>query len=1119
MSYGSLFHATYGMLRWKSASTLQVWSKLDCYYLILVRSLYNTRGSYMLPLSTATGTFNYCTVPLRSYDAFLFVSLALLVSALLFGRLSAVWALVAGGILGCINYYANLLHISNAISLWLSIQPADLFLYAFLPPLLVETSIRLDFFNLSKIWPHALLLASVMVFLSLIALTPIILFVLGFQHRGWSWVQGALFSAIISPTDALAVTAILSSANGPERLIAIIEGESLFNDATGLTLFAVFSNIIYAHASEVPPVWPSVWSVIPTIIGNTARLAAVGAGIGLGMSWATGYLLRWLRWRGAMPYIETTVVLAVSYLAFYVTNSPANGSGVVAVVVYGLYGNATSKWGMLATVDESGDFDAAWDFISFVANGLVFFWSGVASINYFIRSVQLLTRTAWSYAAIPLIWVFMLVIRTACIAAFNPLFRVLGEDLTIPEIVFTGWSGLRGSLSLIMVSSFTAGSRLTFEQSQGGDNEVAAVNADISLWTAAFVLLTLMVNGPLIGPLLSLLRLNRLPLEKLKMRTRAKRAFFRFTNGMLASLREDDDEFLQGAHWEAVAQYVDMTPSLAGFDDASFAVARRGTGSADAADMELKTTSGVVRLLWRGLLRGMVFWSKRTDAHKVSDDGATADRGHHFGVPNGEHASPTSRKKVSDVFVHGTLGRKSADGVAPARVSSSEGGPGTSGDGMGTAENEESPQGPQNMTPDKVWSDLSAHELAKELHDECPFLSWERKERTRMESEKPPPDDAEADLELGLGSPAREHDSSDANVPATVRGAAEQTPGTRPRIDSFKASGDKSRSATLLSTVEEHQLKTEISSIGDPHRKDLPWDPRDESGQSCITAATGPQMLQELRKTLETKASSQTECLITDSNEHPEYYSSLPALAGRGMKEDLHRAISGQQPSQQEGALGESIKVSGVIEAAYPEHYATVPAEVGRNLQAELQAEQARHRAAGDTLSTNELGSDEDAVSGPLAVAAPLQAPSSSAYAGGGKFTNHNASTSSMPAAVGRATKLELQRHLRSMHVRGVSHGSDISSVDPEKGPLALEGSLRADAPARPDWDSYLTTVSGVIGANLQAELKQQMRRLRVNRGSERDLLGRRVANLDSGSESIGGINNRLGPDRVEGGG
>lgn len=494
------------------------------------------------PLFSFAATFNYCTVPLRGYDAFLFVSLALLATCVLFGKLSTVLVLITGGILGVVNYYVNLRQISNAISLWLSIQPADLFFYAFLPPLLLEQAIRVDFFMFRKIWVHALLMAFVMVLISAIALTPFILFVMGFQSRGWSWVHGALLSAIISPTDALAVASILARANGPERLVAVMEGESLFNDASAITLFEVFSHLIYTHVSTLPEVWPSVWSVIPTIIVDILRLSAVGLAIGLGFSWVTWHLLRWLRWRGARPYIETTVVLAGAYLSYYIANSPARGSGVISVVVFGLYGNATSKWGMLATAEESGAFDAVWDMISFSANGLVFFWSGVASLNFFVRSVSNFKRTAWSYVAIPLIYLFMVLIRSACVGLFNPLFKALGEGLSPAEIVFIGFAGLRGSVSLIMVSAFATGTRLTL--ASPGDS--ALVNADISLWASAFVVLTLVINGPLIAPLLKLLKLNAVPLEKLKMRSRAKRALCRFTEQQLNDLRDDDDEFLQG---------------------------------------------------------------------------------------------------------------------------------------------------------------------------------------------------------------------------------------------------------------------------------------------------------------------------------------------------------------------------------------------------------------------------------------------------------------------------------------------------------------------------------------------------------------------------------------------
>jgi NhaP-type Na+/H+ or K+/H+ antiporter len=202
---------------WDAQHYPQLWEPVACL-------LYNvTLSNQVTPLEA----YNQCTIPLRGADAFLFASLALAAAAALFGRLAAVWTLVAGGALGALNHYVNLRHLSSGVALWLAITPADLFFYAFLPPLLVEQALRVDFFMFRRLWAHALLMAFAMVMLSVLAISPFILFVLGFQARGWSWAHGALFAAVVAPTDALAVGAILAKANGPHRLQAIMEGESL----------------------------------------------------------------------------------------------------------------------------------------------------------------------------------------------------------------------------------------------------------------------------------------------------------------------------------------------------------------------------------------------------------------------------------------------------------------------------------------------------------------------------------------------------------------------------------------------------------------------------------------------------------------------------------------------------------------------------------------------------------------------------------------------------------------------------------------------------------------------------------------------------------------------------
>ena len=59
------------------------------------------------------------------------------------------------------------------------------------------------------------------------------------------------------------------------------------------------------------------------------------------------------------------------------------------MAVFGLYGAATSKWDMSVKVEESGAFESFWDTLSFSVNGIVFFYSGAACINFFVRRASL----------------------------------------------------------------------------------------------------------------------------------------------------------------------------------------------------------------------------------------------------------------------------------------------------------------------------------------------------------------------------------------------------------------------------------------------------------------------------------------------------------------------------------------------------------------------------------------------------------------------------------------------------------------------------------------------------------------------------------------------------------
>lgn len=149
----------------------------------------------LLPGAADPDRYNYCPIPESGEDAVLFASLGLLLAALLSGRLSALWVFIAGtaffrcdgqcdcyavcrqvrlwcmvdasasrmrrqsghamvltgGALQLLNTACNMGPLSNAIVLWLGIRPADVFLYVFLPPLLLDSAVRMDYFVFRKV--------------------------------------------------------------------------------------------------------------------------------------------------------------------------------------------------------------------------------------------------------------------------------------------------------------------------------------------------------------------------------------------------------------------------------------------------------------------------------------------------------------------------------------------------------------------------------------------------------------------------------------------------------------------------------------------------------------------------------------------------------------------------------------------------------------------------------------------------------------------------------------------------------------------------------------------------------------------------------------------------------
>ena len=105
---------------------------------------------------------------------------------------------------------------------------------------------------------QVLVMAFVMVAATALLLIPVMLQGLGLAARGWRPVDVALFGSILASTDAVAVSAVLHAGGAPEALSVVLEGESLFNDATSITLFEVFREAAKSSTAEDLPLGQAV---------------------------------------------------------------------------------------------------------------------------------------------------------------------------------------------------------------------------------------------------------------------------------------------------------------------------------------------------------------------------------------------------------------------------------------------------------------------------------------------------------------------------------------------------------------------------------------------------------------------------------------------------------------------------------------------------------------------------------------------------------------------------------------------------------------------------------------------------------------------------------------------
>jgi Na+/H+ antiporter len=325
----------------------------------------------------------------------------------------------------------------------------ELVFLLFLPPLLYVSALFTSWRDFrANIRPISLLAVG------LVLMTTFVVAAVVHTVIGLPWAAAFVLGAIVSPTDAIAATTVAQRLGVPRRIVTILEGESLVNDATGIVAYRV------AVAGVITGAF-SIWEA-----GLQFVVGAVG---GIAAGFAVGWLVVWARRHlSEDPSVQNIVSLLTPFVAYLAAEELPRSlwemlhelfgvpgdlyfSGVLAVVTTGLYLGRKGPYIISSGTRLQGY--ATWELTTFLLNGLIFILIGLQLRSIVGGLGEYTAGQLISYAVLVSLTVILVRMIWVFPATYVPRLavrRIRERDPSPPwrSVSVIAWTGMRGVISL-----------------------------------------------------------------------------------------------------------------------------------------------------------------------------------------------------------------------------------------------------------------------------------------------------------------------------------------------------------------------------------------------------------------------------------------------------------------------------------------------------------------------------------------------------------------------------------------------------------------------------------------------------------------------------------------------